>query len=146
MNKWYMHNPAPVLENDTYKLIKKDHLILARRPDFIVINKKKKRRTCKIVEFVVPADNRIKLKECEEKDKYHELAKELKKKKKTAEQERDNCINCDWCSYDSNKRTIKGTGGLGSWRTSRDYPKDSIIENGQNTEESSGYLGRLAVT
>ena len=36
-----------------------DHLILARRPDLIVI--KKKRRTCKIVHFAVPADRRIKL-------------------------------------------------------------------------------------
>ena len=40
-----------------------DHLISARRPDFTVINKKK--RTCKIVDFAVQADNIIKLKECE---------------------------------------------------------------------------------
>ena len=37
-NKWYMHNPAPVLENNTRKLqwdfdIHTDHLISARRPD-----------------------------------------------------------------------------------------------------------------
>ena len=46
MNKWYMHNPAAVLENDTYKLlwdfdIQTDHLISARRPDLIIINKKR---------------------------------------------------------------------------------------------------------
>ena len=45
-NKCYMHNPAPVLENDTYKLLREfniqtDHLIPARRPDFIIINNKK---------------------------------------------------------------------------------------------------------
>ena len=40
---------------------------------------KKKKRTCKIVDFAVPADHRIKLKECEKKDKYLDLAKELKK-------------------------------------------------------------------
>ena len=45
-NKWYMHNPAPVLENDTHKLlwdfnIQTDHLISARRPDLIIINKKR---------------------------------------------------------------------------------------------------------
>ena len=45
-NKWYMHNPAPVLENNTHKLlwdfdIETDHLISARRPDLIIINKKK---------------------------------------------------------------------------------------------------------
>ena len=68
-----MHNPAPVLENDEHKLlwdfnIQTDHLIPARRPDLIIIN-----------DFAVPADHRIKLKECEKKDKYLELARELKK-------------------------------------------------------------------
>ena len=53
-----------------------DHLISARRPDLIIINKKK--RTCKIVDFAVPADHRIKLKECEKKDKYLDLAMKLK--------------------------------------------------------------------
>ena len=38
----------------------------------------KKKRICKIVDFV-PADHRIKLKECEKKDKYLVLATELKK-------------------------------------------------------------------
>ena len=45
-NKWYMHNLAPVLENDTHKLlwdfnIQTDHLISAWRPDLIIINKKR---------------------------------------------------------------------------------------------------------
>ena len=34
---------------------------------------------CKIVDYAVPADHRIKLKECEKKDKYLDLARELKK-------------------------------------------------------------------
>ena len=54
-----------------------DHQIPARRPDLIIINKKK--RTRKIVNFAVPEDHRIKLKECEKKDKYLDLARELKK-------------------------------------------------------------------
>ena len=40
----------------------------------------------------------------------------------------------------------KGTGGLGSWRTSGDHPNYYIIENGQNTEKSPRDLRRLAVT
>ena len=61
-NKSYMPNPAPVRENDSHKLlwnfnIQTDHLIPARRPDLIIINKRK--RICKIVDFAVPADNRI---------------------------------------------------------------------------------------
>ena len=45
-NRWYVHNRAPVLENDSHKLlwdfnIQTDHLILSRRPDLIIINNKK---------------------------------------------------------------------------------------------------------
>ena len=80
-NKWYTHNPAPVLENDTYKLlwdfdIHTDQLISARRSEFIMINKKKK-RICKIVDFAVLADHRIKQKEYEKKYKYLDLAREF---------------------------------------------------------------------
>ena len=84
-NKWYMHNPEAVLENDTHKLlwdfnIQTNHQISARRPDLIIINnKKKKKKIWKIVGFAVPADHRIKLKECEKRDKYLNLARELKK-------------------------------------------------------------------
>ena len=69
-NKWYMHNPTPVLENATHKLlwdfnIQKDHLIPARRPNltttkkrtFKIVDLTKKKRTCKIVDFAVPADH-----------------------------------------------------------------------------------------
>ena len=62
------------------------------------------------------------------------------------EHEGDNYTKCDWYFWYNNKRIIKETGGLGSWRTSRDYPNYSIIENGQNNEKSPGDLRRLAVT
>ena len=50
-NKWYMHNSAPVLENDAHKLlwdfnIQTNHLIPARRPDLIII--KKRRESAKL--------------------------------------------------------------------------------------------------
>ena len=100
-NKGYMHNPAPVLENDMHKLlwdfdIQTDHLISVRRPDLIIINKKKekkekKKRTRKIVDFAVLADHRIKLNEYEKKDKYFDLARELKK---TMKHEGDNYTSC----------------------------------------------------
>ena len=46
-NIWYMYNPASAQENDTHKLlldfdIQTDHLISAKRPDLIIIYKKKK--------------------------------------------------------------------------------------------------------
>ena len=135
-NKWYVHNPALVLENDTHKFrwdfdIHTDHLISARRPDLIIINKIKK--ICKIVDFAVPADHRIKLKECEMRDKYLDFARELKKL---------------W----NMKVTlipvviIKWPRGFGCWRPSGDHSSNSIIENGQNIENSPGDWWRLAVT
>ena len=65
-----MYNPAYVQENDAHKLlwdfnIQTDHLISARRPDLIIINKKENLQ-------------RIKQKESEKKDKYFDLARELK--------------------------------------------------------------------
>ena len=71
--KWHIHK---ILWDFN---IQTDHLISARRPDLIIINKKKKKKICKIVDFAVPADHRIKLKECEKRDKYLDLARELKK-------------------------------------------------------------------
>ena len=91
-NKWYMHSPAPVLQNNTHKLlwdfdIHTDHLISTSRPDLIIIKKKKR----EIVDFAVPADHRIKLKESEKEDKYFDLARESRK------HTGDNYTNCNWC-------------------------------------------------
>ena len=61
--------------------------------------KKKKKKTGKIVVFAVPADHRIKLKECEKKDKYLDFAMELKKIMKQAG---DNYTSCNWCVWNSN--------------------------------------------
>ena len=49
----------------------------ARKPDLIIINKRK--RIGNIVDFAVPVDHRINLRESEKKDKYLDLARELKK-------------------------------------------------------------------
>ena len=78
------YNPAPVLENNMHKPlwdldIQTDHLISVRIPDLIIINKKEKKKVCKIVDFAVLTDNRIKLKEFEKRDKNHDLAREWKK-------------------------------------------------------------------
>ncbi len=66
-----MHNHAPVLENDTHKLLwdfdnHTDHLISARRPGLIIILKKK--RTCPIVDFAISSDHRVKIKENQKKN------------------------------------------------------------------------------
>ena len=47
-------------------------------------------KICKIVDIAVPAEHRINLKECEKRDKYLDLARELKK---NMEHEGDNYTN-----------------------------------------------------
>ena len=50
MNKWYMHNPESILENEAHKIlfdfvIQTDHLISARRPNLPIVKKKNKKKT-----------------------------------------------------------------------------------------------------
>ena len=66
--KWYMHEPESMLENETHKILwdfekQTDHFTPARKPDWVII--KKKKRTCCRVNFVVPADHKVKIKENE---------------------------------------------------------------------------------
>ena len=42
-------------------------------------NQQKNKRFCKIVDFAVQAEHRLKLKESEKKDKYPDFTRELKK-------------------------------------------------------------------
>ena len=76
-NKWYIHNPASVLENETYKFIwcfeiQTDYLISTRRPDLILVNKKKKKKKKKGENLpncglCCPSRLPVKLKESEKK-------------------------------------------------------------------------------
>ena len=96
-------------------------------------NNQQKKRTCKIEDFCIPADHRLKLKENLKKDKYLDLARELKK---TMEYESGNNIKCDWWFLYSHQRIIKVSGGLGYKRTSEDHRNYYIIENGHYWEVS----------
>ena len=100
-----MHNPESVLENEMHELfwdfeIQRDHLILVRPPDQGIVNnnnkkkkKKKKDGTCRIVDFAVPADHSVKLKEGEKRGKYRDLTRELK----SMEHEGDGDTTGSWC-------------------------------------------------
>ena len=57
--------------------IQTDHVIEAQRPDLAVVDKN--RRTCKIIDFVVPGNSRIEEKEKEKMEKYQDLRSELRK-------------------------------------------------------------------
>ena len=84
-----MRNQKYVLDNEMHKIlwdfeIQTGHLISAKRPDFVITQRKKRKEkkkqwTCRLVDFVVPADHRVKLKESKKKDKYLDLGRELKK-------------------------------------------------------------------
>ena len=97
------------------------------------------------MDFAVSADHRVKFKESEKRDKYLDLARELKKKQ-TVEHESDDYTNCNWCSCYSHQRIGTRTGGLVNNGRDGDCPKYSIIEIGQNTGKSPGDKRRLAVT
>ena len=62
------------------------------------------------------------------------------------EHEGDGDTNRNWCTRSNPLRIDTGTGRLRNKRSSGDYPNYIIIQIGQNTEESPGDLGRLAVT
>ena len=53
-----------------------DHVIEARRPDLVVVDKKE--RSCKIIDFAIPGDSRIEEKEKGKIEKYQDLGRELK--------------------------------------------------------------------
>ena len=84
------------------------------------------------MDFTVPADHWVKLKENEKRDKYLDIARELKK---TMEHEGDGDTNCKWCTYYSHRRIDNWIGGLGNKRSSGDHPNYSVIKIGPNTEK-----------
>ena len=94
-----MHNSEHVLENEAHKLlwnlkIQVDHLLSARWSYLVKVNKEKRKKkekgTHRMVDFTVLADHILKLKESEKRDKYLNLARNLK-----TEYESDSDTNCN---------------------------------------------------
>ena len=78
-NKWYMHNPESVLENEAHKLhrdfdIQTDHQISARQPDQTIINKKKTRELAEMWTWLFRPTS-VELKECKKRDQFLDLAR-----------------------------------------------------------------------
>ena len=109
-NKWYMHNPAPVPENNTHKLqwdfdIYTDHRVSARRPDLIIINnnnnnnnkkKKDKLQNCRLCCPGWPQNK------TERTWKEGQIPQPCLGIEKTEEHAGDNYTNCNWCFWYSN--------------------------------------------
>ena len=74
-NKWFMHNPESIQENETHKL-----LFLRRNgsPNFgqttSPSDSYKEKKIYRILDFAVPVDHRVKLKENGKRDKCLDLA------------------------------------------------------------------------
>ena len=129
---------------NSYGTLTYTRITSARRPDLIIINiKKKKKKICKIVNFAVPADHRIKLKECEKKDKYHNFARELKKLWNI----KVTIIPIAICAFGTiTKGLLKGLEDLKvGWREET-IRMTALPEKGQNTEKSPGDIRRFADT
>ena len=87
-HNWWKHSPVSVVENECVKIlwdfnVYVDHMISARRPDIIVIDKAA--LVVKLIDVSIPADKNISTKEEEKISKYQDLRIELERlwKKKT---------------------------------------------------------------
>ena len=104
------------------------HLILSRRPDLVIVNKRKKKRTGRLVVFAVPADHSVKIKENRNRDEYLDFAMKHEDVGNT---------NGKWCTWNGPQSFGKRTRGVGNRRTDRDHPDYGIVEVGLNTEKRS---------
>ena len=80
--KWSEHEPQAVCENEEYRIlwdfsIQADHVIEARRPDMIIVEKKGKKG--QIIDLAVLYDTKVDEKEKEKIQKYQDMRRELKK-------------------------------------------------------------------
>ena len=94
------------------------------------------------MDFAVSADQWLKSKENDKKNKYIDFTREVKK---TVVHESDDYTNYKLCSRYSHQRIDLRTGWVGNNRMSGDHPNNNIILIGQNTEKSHGDLRRLIV-
>ena len=70
------------IENDKCKIlwdftVQTDHIIQARRPDMIVIDKETNK--AQVIDFAIPHDSRVDSKEIEKIEKNQDLVRELKR-------------------------------------------------------------------
>ena len=96
------------------------------------------------MDFAIPADLRVKLKESEKKKK--KVPRPCARTEKTMEHEGSGDTNYNWCTRYNPQRIDKGIERIGNKRTGGVHPNQSIFKIGQNIEKSPGNLRKLAVT
>ena len=94
---------------------------------------KQKKRNSWIVDFTVPADHRVNLKEEKIRDNYQDVDRKLKK------HEGDSDTNCIWCSWNDSQS---------NWTTMKSLDKQRIstIQQYLNQQEYWGESWRLEET
>ena len=115
------------------------HLISARRPDLVTVNKKK--------------GNLLNCGLCHPGSPESEIERKRKERQvyclgteKTIEYESDGYTNFNQCARYSHQKIDKGTELPGNNSMIGDHPNSSIIKIGQNTEMNHEDLRRLAGT
>ena len=96
------------------------------------------------MDFAIPTDNRVKIKESKNGNKYLDLARELRKLRNMRVTDGD--ATCNWNTWNNPPMFLKEVTRVGNQRTNRDHIDNSILEICQNPEKSTGNLRRLAVT
>ena len=99
-------------------------IIPAKRPDLLIVNKK---GTCRIVDFAVQADHRVKIKENEKK---RQILRSCQRTKKVTEHEGNGDTNCNLSTWNDHQRLNKRAGGVGNRRPSRVHLNYSIVQVG----------------
>ena len=102
----------------------------------MIVNKKT--RTCQIVDFEVLIDHWVKLKESKTKDKYLDLAREMKK---TMKHESDRDTNCSWWTFSTiTKELLQGQEDLEIRGQGGTIQTTALLRSARNTEKSPGDL------
>ena len=132
-----MINPESILEYTIHKIlwdseIQTGQQIPARRPDLVIVNKKKKREPAMVWKKI--------------KQKMRQVLGLCLITKNAIAHEVDGDINNNWNARNNPLRISKGTGRHINQRTSVDYPDYNIIKINQNNEKSPGSLSSLALT
>ena len=135
-----MHKPESIQVNEMHKILW-DHLILARRPDLVIINKKKENLLSS--GFCCPSGPLSEYQRMQKRDKYLDLARELRKLWNMVVTVIPTVIGALGTVP---QRLEKKAERVGNQRTNWDYPDNSIVKIGLNNEKSTGDLRRLAVT
>ena len=115
--------------------------ISSRRPSLLLNNKKKK--TCQLVGFVIPANNRSKNKtkktnkqQKHKKQKGIQILGSYQRYEKVVEPESGDVTNCRWCTWNGLQRHRKNTED----QKNRDYSDHSSVKISKKTQKSPRHL------